>query len=125
MNKEIFPPEWKFWVFSFNGEHMITTYGLSEEEARENLQVVANQNPDVGLIVDQCVLLFNVDSPVDIDRIDDEMLKALCVLVTHTIVKNDACNRSFRNVIAGSDSGVVKQDDDFINMRQVLDNPNP
>ena len=98
--------EWKFWVFMFNGLHMITTYGRGEEEARTNLQVIAQDNPEISLVVDQAVVMFNVDSPFDLNPevTDDETLKKLCVLVTHTIVKNDQCNVQFRNIAAQADA---------------------
>lgn len=97
---------WKFWVFMFNGLHMITTYGKTEEEARANLQIIANDNPEVNLIPAEANVMFDVESPFDLDPqvTDDETLKKLCVLVTHTIVKNDQCNIQFRNIAAQADT---------------------
>lgn len=98
--------EWKFWVFMFNGLHMITTYGKNEEEARKNLEVISQENPDIKLVVADSVVMFNIESPFDLNPeiTDDETLKKLCVLVTHTIVKNDQCNIQFRNIAAQADA---------------------
>ena len=100
--EEVEEHDWKLWVFSLKGEHLVTVVGKDEPEALSNVKQIALDHPEAGLNVMSASLLFIVPSPFDLTEAPEGFITGLCSLSNDIVLRVDEVRARMQTELANS-----------------------